>query len=113
MKAEHRNITREKILEAIRYGQDLFNYLATDTHHGDNLIDIFKISRKQYYTMLQKLRSADLIKRKSGSYLLTPFGTVIYGVQLEFGKALHDHLKIKITDAEKVKNAKLKSLIIS
>ena len=45
-------------------GRDLFNYLATNTHHGDKPIDIFKISRKQYYTMLQKLKSADLIKRR-------------------------------------------------
>ena len=44
---------------------------------------------------LSKLIKADMIKRKSGKYLLTPFGAVIYGVQLEFVKAVNDHFKSK------------------
>jgi predicted transcriptional regulator len=54
-----------------------------------------KMSRKQYYLRLSKLIRADMIKRKGGKYLLTPFGAVIYGVQLEFVKVVNDHFKSK------------------
>ena len=36
-----------------------------------------------------------MIKRKSRKYLLTPFGQVIYGVQLELVKAVDEHFKSK------------------
>ena len=72
-------------------GRDLFYLIASDRMSIHNL----KMSRKQYYMRLSKLIKADMIKRKSGKYLLTPFGAVIYGVQLEFVKAVNDHFKSK------------------
>ena len=89
-------ITRLNILEAIRYGQELFNSIAADTYSDNTPSDIVKLSRKQYYSAISKLIKVDLIKRKSGKYLLTPFGRVIYGVQLGFGEALDNHLKSKL-----------------
>jgi hypothetical protein len=97
MKNAIRNITRLNILGAIRYGQELFNSIAADTY-GDNTpcecqFESVKLSRKQYYSKLSKLVKVDLIKRKSGRYLLTPFGRVIYDVQLGFGDAVANHEK--------------------
>jgi hypothetical protein len=96
MKNAVHNITRPNILEAIRYGQELFNSIAADTYSDNTSTDIVKLSRKQYYNKLSKLIKVDLIKRKSGRYLLTPFGRVIYGVQLAFGDAVANHLKTEI-----------------
>ena len=97
MKNAVHNITRPNILEAIRYGQELFNSIAADTYSDNTSTDIVKLSRKQYYNKLSKLIKVDLIKRKSGRYLLTPNkGRVIYGVQLAFGDAVANHLKTEI-----------------
>jgi hypothetical protein len=93
--AEH-DVTWLNVLEAIRYGQELFNSIAADTYGDNTPSDCVKLSRKQYYNKLSKLIKADLIKRKSGRYLLTPFGRVIYGVQLGFGEAVENHLKSEI-----------------
>ncbi len=93
--AEH-NVTRLNILDAIRSGQELFNSIAADTYSDNTPSDSVKLSRKQYYNRLSKLIKVGLIERKSGRYLLTPFGRVIYGVQLGFGEALENHLKTKI-----------------
>ncbi len=98
MNKEPKNVTRLDVLGAIRdaSGLDLFNSIATDRRSNNNIDSAVKISRKQYYSRLSKLIKADMIKRKSGKYLLTPFGAVIYGVQLEFGKAVNEHLKSKL-----------------
>jgi hypothetical protein len=95
--AEH-NVTRLNILEAIRSGQELLNSIAADSYSDNTPIDSVKLTHKQYYSRLSKLIKVDLIKRKSqsGRYLLTPFGRVIYGVQLGFGHAVDDHLKTEI-----------------
>jgi hypothetical protein len=96
MKNAEYDVTRLNILQAIRSGQELFNSIAADTY-GDNApSDCVKLSRKQYYNKLSKLIKVDVIKRKSGRYLLTPFGRVIYGVQLGFSDAVDNNLKTKI-----------------
>ena len=96
MKNVEHNLTRLNILDAIRSGQELLNSIAADTYSDNIPIDSVKLSRKQYYGRLSKLIKVDLIKRKSGRYLLTPFGRVIYGVQLGFGEAVENHLKSEI-----------------
>jgi hypothetical protein len=96
MKNVEHNLTRLNILDAIRSGQELLNSIAAGTYSDNIPIDSVKLSRKQYYGRLSKLIKVDLIKRKSGRYLLTPFGIVIYGVQLGFGHAVDDHLKTEI-----------------
>ena len=86
------------VLDAIRDpdGRDLFNFIATDRKSNDSFDYTVKITRKQYYSRLSKLVKADLIKRKGGKYVLTPFGDVIYSVQLGFADAVEEHLKSKV-----------------
>ena len=88
-----KNVTRLDVLDAISDpdGRDLFYSIATVVISPHFII----LSRKQYYLRQSKLIKADMIRRESGKYLLTPFGAVIYGVQLEFVKAVHEHIKSK------------------
>jgi hypothetical protein len=55
--AEHKNLTTQKIVEAIRWGSDLFDSIAADTYHyrisTNNAAP--GLSRKQYYARLSKL----------------------------------------------------------
>ena len=50
-----------------------------------------------------------MIKRKNGIYLLTPFGKVIYMVQLEFVKAIDEHFESKTTKTITKKSNNMKS----
>ena len=86
------------VLDAIHDpdGRDLFNSIATERKSNDASDYIVKITRKQYYSRLSKLIKADMIKRKGEKYVLTPFGEVIYAVQLEFDEAVDEHLKSKV-----------------
>ena len=85
------------VLDAIHDpdGRDLFNSIATDRRSNDTFDYTVKISRKQYYSRLSKLVKTDLIKRKGAKYVLTPFGDVIYAVQLEFAEAIDEHMESK------------------
>ena len=92
-----KNVTMLDILDAIHDsdGRDLFNSIATDRIRNDTFDYTVKISRKQYYSRFSKLVKTDLIKRKGAKYVLTPFGGVIYAVQLEFTEAVDEHMESK------------------
>jgi len=91
-----KNVTILNVLDTIRDpdGRDLFTSIAVN-RSNDTFDYIVKITRKQYYARLSKLVKADLVKRTEGKYVLTPFGEVIYSVQLGFADAVDEHLKLK------------------
>ena len=93
-----KNLTTQNIIDAIRWGSDLFDSIAADTYHNNSINNVnprycVDLSRKQYYGRLSKLVKVGLVKRVNGRYLLTFFGIVIYDVQLEFRRAVDSHLK--------------------
>ena len=92
MKTEQKNVTRLGILQAISFGRDLFNSIATEGD-PDEYPTGLKMTRRRLYTRLTKLVKTGLIKRKNGIYVLTLFGKAIYEVQLGFGTAVDNHLK--------------------
>jgi hypothetical protein len=96
--AERKSLTTQNIVEAIRWGSDLFDSIASDTFHYRTSTNNAApgLSRRQYYARLSKLIKVDLVKRVKGRYVLTPFGIVIYDLQLEFRRAVDSHLKTKI-----------------
>jgi hypothetical protein len=96
--AENKNLTTQNIIEAIRWGSDLFDSIVADTYHYRTSTNNAApgLSRKQYYARLSKLIKVGLVKRVNGRYLLTHFGIVIYDLQLEFRRAVDSHLKTKI-----------------
>ena len=87
-----KEVTMLDVPNAIRdtNGRDIFNSIE-----GGRMCKP-KMSRKQYYLRLSRLIKANMIKRKDGKYLLTPFGKVIYMVQLEFVKAIDERFGSKI-----------------
>lgn len=96
--AEHTNLTAQNIIQAIRWGSDLFDSIAANTDHYRTSTNnpAPGLSRKQYYARLSKLIRVGLVKRVNGRYSLTPFGIVIYGLQLEFRREVDSHLKTKV-----------------
>ena len=93
-----KNLTTQNIIDAIRWGSDLFDSIAADTYHKKSINNVnprycVDLSRKQYYCRLSKLVKVGLVKRVNGRYLLTYFGIVIYDVQLKFRRAVDSHLK--------------------
>jgi hypothetical protein len=100
MKPNVTGISILDVLGAIRDGasQCLFNALATDVD-DHNLVNRLKITRKQYYTRIERLVKAGLVKRKDGRFYITSFGSVIYEVQLKFAKAVENYWKLKVIDS--------------
>ena len=103
LKTEQKNLTRQNIMDAIRYGGELFDSITAYTYHYITSMNdaetghSIDLSRKQYYQRLAKLRKLGLVKRQNNRYVLTNFGIVIYDVQLKFREALDSHLKTKHT----------------
>ena len=102
-KTELEKLTTQNIIDAIRFGGDLFDSIAANTYHYQTSANkagagyCVNLSRKQYYERLAKLIKAGLVKRQNGGYVLTTFGNVIYDVQLEIREAVDSHLKSKNT----------------
>ena len=106
-RTQQKNLTTQNIIDAIRWGSDLFDSIAADTYHYTSINNVnirycVNLSRKQYYARLSKLTKAGLVKRVNGMYLLTFFGTVIYDVQLEFRRAVDSHSKTNEPESSNV-----------
>jgi hypothetical protein len=106
-KTQQKNLTTQNIIDAIRWGSNLFDSIAADTYRYTSINNAnprysVDLSRKQYYARLSKLIKAGLVKRVNGRYLLTFFGIVIYDVQLEFRKAVDSHLKTEEPESTNV-----------
>jgi len=104
-----KDLTLLNVLKAIRdtTGRDIFNSIAG--YRMSNLkMSNLKMTRKQYYLRLSRLIKANMIKRKKGKYSLTPFGKVIYFIQLEFVSVIDEHFEMKIHN-KLIKNNNMKS----
>ena len=80
----------------------------------DILVTKLALSRKQYYSSIEKLVNADLIKRISGKYRLTSFGKVISSAQLkvetEIETAIKHYWELKAVDSITLKSGEAKEL---
>jgi DNA-binding Lrp family transcriptional regulator len=81
----------------------MFDAIAFSGNEND-LMNELSLSRKQYYSRVNKLVNTGLIQRRHGNYSLTAFGKVIYSVSLTFSKAIDNRGKFKAIDAMKEKN---------
>ena len=57
------------------------------------------LTTKQYYSRIEGLRKADLIKRSRGRYSLTLFGKIVYDAHLSIGRVLNDYWKLKAIES--------------
>lgn len=105
MMTEQKSLTRQNIMDAIRFGGELFDSIAADTYHYTTKMNdserghSIDLSRKQYYQRLNKLRKLGLVKRQNRMYVLTNFGVVVYDVKRKFSEAIDSHFKGKDTIA--------------
>jgi predicted transcriptional regulator len=92
-----RTIADDKSLE-------LFKTIAQGTIDSENLKNKTKLTRKQYYSRLSRMTKAGLVRKKSGKYLLTAFGKIVYDAQTTVENALTSYWKLKAIDSLEMSN---------
>ncbi len=92
-----RTIADDKSLE-------LFKTIAQGTIDSENLKNKTKLTRKQYYSRLSRMTKAGLVRKKSGKYLLTAFGKVVYDAQTTVESALTNYWKLRAIDSLEMSN---------
>jgi beta-lactamase class A len=75
----------------------------SENNDTDILITKLRLRRKQYYSSMEKLVNAGLVKRINGKYRLTSFGKVIFStqakVETEIETALKHYWELKAFDS--------------
>src|SRR5919201_2237105 len=92
-----RTIADDKSLE-------LFKTIAKGTIDSESLKNKTKLTRKQYYSRLSRMTKAGLVRKKSGKYLLTAFGKVVYDAQTTVESALTSYWKLRAIDSLEMSN---------
>ena len=82
----------------------LFKTIAQGTIDSENLKTKTKLTRKQYYSRLSRMTKAGLVRKKSGKYLLTAFGKVVYDAQTTVESALTSYWKLRAIDSLEMSN---------
>jgi hypothetical protein len=78
----------------------LFNMAASTLSRDTGVImNRLGITRKQYYSRMNRLINANLVIRKSGKYFLSSFGKVVYASQKLIGQGIEDYWKLKAIDS--------------
>jgi len=83
---------------------ELFRIIAQGTIDSDNLKSKTKLTRKQYYSRLSRMVKAGLVRKKSGKYLLTAFGKIVYDAQTTVDNALVSYWKLRAIDSLEMSN---------
>jgi len=94
------------ILSCIRDEKTLLTFKAiasSENNDTDILITKLRLTRKQYYSSMEKLTNANLVRRISGKYRLTSFGKVIFSIQTkveaEIETAIKHYWELKALDS--------------
>ena len=87
----------------------LFNMIANmsnpssadrNRNPGNSLpISRMNMSRKQYYTRINRLREAGLIRRSGAKFILTSLGTVIFEIHKTITLAIHNRWRLQAIDS--------------
>jgi hypothetical protein len=98
-----------KVLRAISDDKalTLFNNIAM-LGEGKGCVPSIKemnLTTKQYYSRIEGLMKADLIKRSKGRYSLTLFGKIVYDAHLIIGRVLNDYWKLKALESIEVSSS--------
>jgi len=104
VKQEGRMNRSPQISEVLRAISDdkaltLFNTVALSTGKTDMLLSTMNLTRKQYYSKMERLSKQGLLVRKGGRYYLTTLGKVLYELQNTLGVALDNYCKLKAIDS--------------
>jgi len=83
---------------------ELFKTISEGTIDSETLKNKTKLTRKQYYSRLSRMTKAGLVRKKSGRYLLTAFGKVVFNAQLTVESALGSYWKLRAIDSLEMSN---------
>jgi predicted transcriptional regulator len=94
------------ILSCIRDEKALLTFKAiasSENNDTDILITKLRLTRKQYYSSMEKLVNANLVRRIGGKYRFTSFGKVIFSIQTkieaEIETAIKHYWELKALDS--------------
>jgi predicted transcriptional regulator len=77
----------------------ILNTIALGPENSTRVSDNLNLSRKQYYSKMERLSKQGLVTRKNGKYYLTTLGKVLYELQLVLGIAIDNFWKLKAIDS--------------
>lgn len=77
----------------------MFNTIALNAGKSDILISTLDLTRKQFYSKIERLIRHGLISRRNGKYYLTTLGKVLYELQNTLGVALDNYWRLKAIDS--------------
>jgi len=83
---------------------ELFKNIAHGTINSEDLKNKTKLTRKQYYSRLSRMTKTGLVRKKSGKYLLTTFGKIVYDAQTTVETAITSYWKLKAIDSLETAN---------
>lgn len=90
--------TTAHVLRAISDNKSMYLFHMISSSQGgiegDNLKKQAKLTRKQYYTRLSRLKESGIVTKKGGRYTLTTFGIIAYNAQKKVDEALANFWKI-------------------
>jgi hypothetical protein len=76
----------------------LFKTISINDADSEELVTSLELSKRQYYDRINDLRTASLIRRQKGKYMLTSFGIVIYNIYKLTEKAIESQWKLQAID---------------
>ena len=77
----------------------IFNTVALSAGKTDLLISTLGLTRKQFYSKMERLTKQGVLVRRNGRYFLTTLGKVLYELQSILGVALNNYWKLKAIDS--------------
>ena len=91
----------EDVINAISDDKALtiFNTVALSAGKTDILISTLGLTRKQFYSKMERLMKQGLLVRRNGRYFITTLGKVMYELQSILGVALNNYWKLKAIDS--------------
>jgi predicted transcriptional regulator len=93
-------LSKADVIEAIsdKHSLDLLKMVALTNFNIEIFRKESKISSKQYYFRMSRLRRVGIIKRKDGKYSLTSFGKIVYDAETMIEDAVRNYEKLKIIE---------------
>lgn len=91
----------EKVLRAISDSKSLeiFRDIAKDAVESHVLKEKAGITKKQFYSRMQALTKAGLVRRKRGKFSLTNFGLVVYRAESVIEAGVSNFWKLRPIDS--------------
>ncbi|HET7148119.1 MAG TPA: hypothetical protein VFI73_06410 [Candidatus Nitrosopolaris sp.] len=90
-----------QIINALSTGKSLvvFDLIAVEGGDKKSIIDILRLSPKQYNSAISTLRKSGLVEKINGRYIITLFGEVVHEARQLIESGVKDYWQLKAIDA--------------